>query len=173
MKRDFSAGIRDVDGGHGHLLCTLLRDADGTEGTVLDLPDVVEADVRHWHEPLSVEDRVDFVAGDFFESVPEADAYLLKHVLHDWSDDECADILQTIREAAPEGARVFNCEHVVPGPNEPHLGKIFNIHMMVATGGRERTVDEYAELYQTAGFEPVEVHEADDIPMSVVEGVAT
>lgn len=165
--------VCDVGGGHGHLLCTLLQDADGTVGTVLELPDVVDAAERHWHEQLGVADRVEYVPGDFFDSVPEADAYLLKHILHGWSDEECVEILQTIREAAPAGARVFTCEHVVPGPNEPHLGKLFDIHMMVAADGRERTLDEYAELYHAAGFEPVEFHDAAEVPMSVVEGVAT
>ena len=164
--------VCDVGGGHGHLLCSLLQGADGTEGTVLELPDVVADDQRHWHEPLDVDDRVEFVAGDFFEAVPGADAYLLKHILHDWSDEECVEILSTVREAAPEGARLFTCEHVVPGPNEPHLGKLFDVHMMVATGGRERTADEYAELYEQAGFEPVELHEAPEVPMAAVEGLA-
>lgn len=164
--------VCDVGGGHGHLLCSLLQGADGTEGTVLELPDVVEDTDRHWHEPMGVTDRVEFVAGDFFDAVPEADAYLFKHILHDWSDDDCVDILSTVREAAPEGARVFNCEHVVPGPDEPHLGKLFDVHMMVATAGRERTAAEFADLYERAGFEPAEIHEADEFPMSVVEGVA-
>jgi hypothetical protein len=95
--------VCDIGGGHGHLLCTLLREEPGDEGIVLELPDVVQNDDEHWHEPMDLEDRVEFVAGDFFQAVPSADAYLLKHILHDWNDAECIDILSTIREAAPEG----------------------------------------------------------------------
>lgn len=164
--------VCDVGGGHGHLLCSLLQDADGTEGTVLELPTVVQDNTRHWHEPMDVADRVEFVAGDFFETVPEADAYLLKHILHDWSDEECVEILSGIREAAEDGARLYNCEHVVPGPSEPHLGKLFDVHMMVVSTGRERTEEEYAELYEAAGFELAETHQTEEIPMGVVEGVA-
>jgi DNA-binding MarR family transcriptional regulator len=164
--------VCDVGGGHGHLLCSLLQGTDRTEGTVLELPGVVEDDEHHRHEPMDVADRVNFVAGDFFEGVPEANAYLLKHILHDWSDAECVDILSSIREAAPDGARVFNCEHVVPGPDEAHLGKLFDVHMMVVSTGRERTEAEYAELYEQAGFELTQTHETDEIPMGVVEGRA-
>lgn len=165
--------ICDLGGGHGHLLCSLLQEADGTRGTVLELPGVVDDTDNHWHEPLGVADRVEFVTGDFFESAPSADAYLLKHILHDWSDEECVEILSTAQEAAPTGARVFTCEHIVPGPNEPHIGKLFDIHMMVAADGRERTEDEYAELYERAGFDVVAIHETEEIPMGVVEGGAT
>ena len=163
--------ICDLGGGHGHLLCSLLKDVDGTTGTVLELSSVVDDTDKHWHEPLGVSDRVDFVAGDFFESVPTADAYFLKHILHDYSNEDCVEILSTVREAAPEDAHVFTCEHVVPGPDETHLAKLFDIHMMVASDGKERTKEEYAELYDRAGFDLTEVHDYAEIPMGVVEGV--
>lgn len=162
----------DVGGGHGHLLCTLLRDAPGVQGTVLERPVVVEDKDHHWHESLELANRVEFVAGDFFESVPTADAYLLKHILHDWNDEECTDVLSTIRAAAPDGARLYNCELVVPGPEEPHLAKLFDVHMMVSATGRERTEDEYADLFESAGFEHTETYQSDTIPMAVVEGTA-
>lgn len=164
--------VCDVGGGHGHLVSTLINDTPSVEGVVLELPNVVEDEEQHWHEPLGVSDRVRFVAGDFFEEVPTADAYLMKHILHDWDDAECVEILSTIREAAPNRARLFNCEFVVPGPDEPHLGKLFDIHMMVATGGQERTESEYAELFDEAGFELVETHRSGEVPMAVVEGLA-
>jgi DNA-binding MarR family transcriptional regulator len=164
--------VCDVGGGYGHLLCTLVQDAPSVEGTVLEVPSVVEDGDHHWHEPMGVTDRVDFVAGDFFEEVPPADAYLLKHILHDWNDGECVEILSTIREAAPDDACLFNCEFVVPGPDQPHLAKLMDVHMMVAVGGRERTEAEYAELFGEAGFEHVETHKTEELPMSVVEARA-
>jgi hypothetical protein len=160
--------ICDAGGGYGHLLCTLIQDAPSVEGVVLEVPSVVEDGDQHWHEPMGVTDRVDFVAGDFFEEVPPADAYLLKHVLHDWTDSECVEILSTIREASPDNARLFNCEFVVPGPAQPHLAKLMDIHMMVAVGGLERTEEEYADLFREAGFEHVETHKTEELPMSVV-----
>ena len=150
--------VCDVGGGHGHLLCTLLQETEGTTGSVLELSGVVESTDEHWHEPMDLADRVDFIAGDFFEEVPRADG--------------CIEILSTMRDSAPEGASVFNCELVVPGADEPHLGKLFDIHMMVVSSGRERTEAEYGELYDEAGFELVETHDHPEIPMSVVEGRA-
>lgn len=165
--------VCDVGGGHGHLLCTLLQDAPDVEGTILERPAVVDDGDQHWHQRLGLSDRIEFVVGDFFEAVPTADAYLLKHILHDWDDAECVEILSTIREAAPNGARLFNCELVVPGRNEPHLSKLFDVHMMVSATGRERSEAEYADLLAAAGFEHTETYQSDDIPMAVVEGRAT
>lgn len=172
---DFSDVDRvcDVGGGRGHLLCTLIEDAPGIAGTVLERPDVVADDERHWHERMGLTDRVTFVSGDFFEEVPSADTYLLKHILHDWSDAECVEILSTIRAAAPDHARLFTSEFVVPDPEEPHLAKFFDIHMMVATTGRERTEEEYAELFERAGFDLVRTHRDEAMPMATVEGQAT
>lgn len=164
--------VCDVGGGHGHLLCSLIQDTTSVEGAVLELPNVVEDEAQHWHEPMGLTNRVHFVAGDFFEDVPTADAYLLKHILHDWNDDECVEILSTIREAAPKHASIFNCEFVVPDPDLSHLAKLFDIHMMVAATGRERTEAEYADLFESAGFEHVETHRSEEIPMAIVEGRA-
>lgn len=171
---DFSSfdEVCDVGGGHGHLLCTLLRETPAVEGAVLELPTVVEDETQHWHERMGLTDRVRFVAGDFFEDVPAADTYLLKHILHDWDDAECVEILSTIREAAPTSARLFNCEFVVPGADRSHLAKVYDVHMMVATAGRERTESEYADLFEEAGFEHVETHRSEAVPMATVEGRA-
>lgn len=162
--------VCDVGGGSGHLLCTLLQDAPSVEGTVLELPHVVEADTTHWPERMGLTDRVAFVAGDFFEAVPTADAYLLKHILHDWDDDECVEILSTIRAAAPPTARLFVCEFVVPGPDRSHIAKLYDVHMMVATTGRERTAAEYIDLFEAAGFEHVDTHRSEGVPLATVEG---
>ncbi len=165
--------VCDVGGGHGHLLCTLIRDTPSVEGSVLELPNVVEDEAQHWHEPMGLTDRVRFVEGDFFEDVPGADVYLLKHILHDWDDSECVEILSTIREAAPDDARLFNCEFVVPEPDQSHLAKLFDVHMMVATNGRERTEKEHVELFEAAGFEHVETHRSEEVPLATVEGRIT
>lgn len=159
----------DVAGGRGYLLSQLLLDHPGMRGTVLEIPEVAEG-AGAVPEEFGVADRVTFVEGDMFESVPRADGYVMKHVLHDWNDDECVEIMDSIREAAPSGAPVYVCELVVPGPEEPHFAKLFDIHMMVATTGRERTVEEYGELFERADMELAGHHVAEGQPMSVVEG---
>ena len=84
--------------------------------------------------------------------MPTADAYVLKFVLHDWNDEECVRILANARRAVTGAGRVFVAELVVPGPDEPHFAKLFDIHMMVMTSGRERTSAEYAELLLDGGW---------------------
>lgn len=91
-------------------------------------------------------------------------------MLHDWDDAECVEILSSIREAAPEHARLFNSEFVVPSPDHSHLAKLFDIHMMVGTTGRERTESEYVDLFERAGFEHVTTHQSEGVPMATVEG---
>ena len=159
----------DVAGGYGYLLSHVLEFHPHLSGEVLDLPPVVE-EAGEVPEAVGVEDRITFTPGDMFESVPEADGYLMKHILHDWSDGECLEILANVRAAGREGAPVFVAELVVPGPDTPHFSKLFDIHMMVATTGRERTVDEYAELFDRAGLAFSGHHTSPGRPMSVVEG---
>lgn len=159
----------DVAGGYGYLLSRLLDTHPHLTGEVLDLPKVVE-EAGDVPEEVGVADRLTFTAGDMFEAVPEADGYLMKHILHDWDDGECVEILESIREAAPSGTPVFVAELVVPGPGTPHFAKIFDINMMVCTTGRERTVEEYGELFERAGMELTAHHTAEGQPMSVVEG---
>lgn len=161
----------DVGGGRGHLLCHLLESYPHLTGEVLELPQVVE-EAGDLPAEMGVEDRLTFTAGDMFESVPEADGYLMKYILMDWSDGECVEILENIREAAEPGAPVFIAEEVVPGPETPHFAKLMDLHMLVATAGRERTVEEFGELFGRAGLELVGHHRADGRPMSVVEGRA-
>ena len=71
-------------------------------------------------------------------------------ILHDWNDSECMQILGTIRRRAKPNGRVFIIEHIVPGPSESHFSKLFDIHMMCATGGQERTKEEYTDLLGSA-----------------------
>lgn len=161
----------DVAGGYGYLLSHVIDEHPHLTGEVLELPKVVR-EAGDVPEAVGVDDRITFTAGDMFDTVPQADGYLMKHVLHDWSDEECLAILENIRDAAADGAPVFVAEFVVPAPGGSHFAKLFDIHMMVATTGRERTVDEYGELFDRAGMELAGHHEADGQPLSVVEGRA-
>lgn len=106
----------------------------------------------------------------FFKSVPASgDAYLLRHVLHDWDDREAIAILKNCRDAMRPGGRVLVVETVIPSGNEPCFGKWLDL-MMLVVGGRERTKEQYAELFSAAGLRLIRIvptaHE-----VSVIEGV--
>ncbi|MGH7053378.1 MAG: methyltransferase [Stellaceae bacterium] len=142
----------DVGGGHGHLACALAQVYPHLDVTIFDLPEVVAETDQLWAPKLGLSERCRYVGGDMFAGVPAADAYTLKLVLHDWSDAECVCILANARRAVANAGRIFIAELVVPGPDEPHFSKLFDIHMMCALTGRERTAAEYAELLVAAGW---------------------
>ena len=170
---DFS-GIRtfcDVAGGYGHLMCALLLANPGLGGIVLDLSEVVGDADELWATKLGLQQRCRYVAGDMFEAVPEADAYSLKMILHDWNDAECIEILSNIREAATGPARLFVVEHVVPNHNVPHFSKLFDIHMMCWGTGQERTEGQYRSLLERAGWMPASSFYPSNRQMGVITGV--
>jgi SAM-dependent methyltransferase len=167
---DFSSfgKIVDVGGGHGHLLSTVLAANPRAKGVVYDQPEVVEG-ARAAAERLA--GRLEIAGGDFFAGVPEGgDAYLLKHIIHDWDEERALTILRNIRRAMKEGGKLLLVEWVVPEGDEPSMAKLGDVHMMVMTGGRERTAAEYAELFARAGFRLTRVVETES-QMSVIEGV--
>lgn len=142
--------VVDVGGGNGALLVELVRRHPGLRGVVLDLP---ETD----RDEAALGDRVEFVAGSFFERVPEGDAYVLSGILHDWDDESAARILRTIRATASPGARLLIVESVVPSGNEPHGAKWLDLLMLALLAGRERDEEQWRELLASGGFEPVSV----------------
>jgi SAM-dependent methyltransferase len=161
--------VVDVGGGNGLALAALLGRHPGVRGVLFDLP-AVAARSREVVASCGVSDRMRFVGGDFFDSVPvSGDAYLLRHVLHDWDDDEAVAILKNCRVAMRPGGRVLVVETVIPSGNEPCFGKWLDL-MMLVVGGRERTKEQYAELFSAAGLRLTSVfptaHE-----VSVIEGI--
>ncbi len=160
----------DVAGGHGYMTCALLDAYPHISGVVFDLPDVVADRDVLWAHKLGLEARCRYVGGDMFEGVPQADAYGLKMILHDWTDEECVAILKNIRQAAAGPARVFIMEHVVPGPDVAHFAKLFDVHMMCWGTGRERTEAEYAEMLERAGWRKVASYHGLGSVMGVIEG---
>ena len=159
----------DVGGGRGELLMTVLRANPGLRGVVFDQPHVLEPVTV----PADLDGRLELVGGDFFTSAPAgADAYLLKHILHDWDDDACRTILRHIRAAMAPGGRVLILEQVIPPGNDPFPGKLADLNMLVMTeGGRERTAGEYALLLESAGLSLQRIHTTASA-VSVVEAVA-
>jgi hypothetical protein len=163
--------ICDVGGGRGHFLCHVLAAVPDLEGVVLDRPSVLSADEPHWPQELGVDDRCSYVSGDMFESVPEADGYLLKWILHNWDDEDCRRILSTIHDAAPAGARLFVFETLVPGPSTPHPAKRLDVTMMAQVGGRERTAAEYSTLLDQSGWRLETRWVPEDGPLHILEAV--
>jgi hypothetical protein len=173
---DFS-GIQhlcDVGGGHGHLICGLLLRHPRLRGTVLEMEKVIQDTTLLWANKMGIAaDRCDYVSGDMFQEVPSADAYFMKMILHDWDDKECLKILSNIQRAAPTDARLFIVEHVIPGPETPHFSKLFDIHMLCALTGKERTEEEYLALLKQAGFKHIRTHAPPSRSIGVIEAIKT
>ena len=168
---DFSSfgTLADIAGGHGYLLAQILKANPGLKGLLFDVPPVVEG-AGALLEREGVAARVEKVAGDFFASVPRADAYIMKHIIHDWDDERAGLILKNINAAmGPEG-RVLIVEVVVPEGNEPHYAKLLDLEMLASPGGIERTAEEYAELLAGAGLRLTRIVPTTS-PFSVVEAV--
>jgi len=99
-----------------------------------------------------VADRVQTASGDFFKEVPPADAYIMKHIIHDWDDERSIHIMRSIHKAMVGEGKLLLAEMVVPDGNEPHPSKVLDLEMLTLPGGLERTADEYAKLFEQAGF---------------------
>ena len=144
--------IADIGGGHGALLAGILQRYPSANGILFDQPHVV-AGAEAYLRDASVADRCSCIGGDFFQAVPAgADAYIMAQILHDWNDDRCTTILAQCRRAIPSHGKLLIVELVLPEGEEPSFGKWLDLHMMVITGGRERTAAEYGLLFQKAGF---------------------
>ena len=161
----------DIGGGHGHLICNILREHPQLQGVVLELESTIKNKELLWANKMGLADRCKYVAGDMFSEVPSSDAYIMKMILHDWNDEECVKILSNIQKASPAGGRVLVVEHVVPDPETPHFSKLFDIHMMCALTGRERTEKEYAVLLEKAGLQYVQTHYPASKTIGVIEGI--
>jgi hypothetical protein len=144
--------LADIGGGNGSTLVGILERHPEMRGILFDLPGVTEgagAGIR----AAGLQGRCEVVGGSFFEAVPGgADAYLLRHIIHDWDDERATAILRTVRRAMGEGARLLVVEGVIPPGDEPSFAKLLDLTMLVAPGGLERTEEEYRRLYEAAGF---------------------
>ena len=163
---DFSEAqtIADIGGGHGLLLETVLKAAPQAKGILFDQPQVIAG--------ANVSERVETVSGDFFAEIPvEADVYLMKFIIHDWNDEQSVTILQNLAKSAKPGAKALLVESVVEeDDNAPSMSKVMDLNMLVMTGGKERTANEYAELFEKTGFRLTNIYLTSS-PMQIVEAV--
>jgi len=151
---DFSGigTLADIGAGNGEVLTATLRRYPNLRGLVFDLPAVIERTKANI-DKAGLSGRCQVVAGNFFESVPSgADAYLMRHIIHDWDDDKSLTILRNCRQALGERGKLLVVEGLVPPGNEPALSKFYDLSMMVLPGGMERTEAEYRRLFEASGF---------------------
>jgi hypothetical protein len=151
---DFSSFpvIVDIAGGDGHLLSTVLREHTACRGVLFDLPAVAgRTEASLLDDPVS--ERLEFVSGSFLEPIAaQGDLYLLRHIIHDWSDDESVSILGNVRDAIPDHGRLLIIEGVIEPGNEPFSYKFLDLVMLTALGGKERSREQYENLLNQAGF---------------------
>jgi O-methyltransferase len=161
--------IIDVGGGHGMLLSAILAAHPGRRGTLFDLPEGTAAAQRGEGGPLP---GVEFVTGDVFESAPVGDLYVLRHLLHDYDDADALRMLTNIRRAMPHNARVLALEKTVPTDGSAGPGRWLDLHVMLLTGGRERTEAEYAAMFAKAGLRLARVLPTAHPAVEIIEAVA-
>ena len=163
--------VVDVGGGHGRLLAAILRKTAQSRGILFDMDPVVVG-APAVLEAEGVADRCTVLGGSFFESVPQGgDAYVLKHIVHDWDESKVKQILRNVRAAMATNTKLLVLEAVVPVDDREHLSTILDLEMLVVGTGRERTAAEYTDLLRATGFRNTRVIPTVG-PTSIVESEA-
>ncbi|HEV3481803.1 MAG TPA: methyltransferase [Candidatus Acidoferrales bacterium] len=161
--------LADIGGGNGSLIGAVLQRYPKMRGILFDLGHVVGR-ARESLKKCGVANRCQVIEGSFFETIPAGpDAYLFRHIIHDWTDEQSVQILSLCRKVIPEDGRLLLVECVVPPGNGPSLSKEFDMTMMTFPGGVERTESEFRSLFKHAGFELMSVTPTTTM-VSVVEG---
>jgi SAM-dependent methyltransferase len=144
--------VVDVGGGNGTALAAVLAANPHLTGAVFELESSLAA-ARTVVEEAQVAGRCDLIAGDFFnDRIPLGDAYVLSQILHDWDDQRAGRILSNCRTSLGDGGRLIIVDAVVPSGPQPDFRKLFDLHMLVLIGGKERTEEEWRDLLASEGF---------------------
>jgi predicted transcriptional regulator len=148
--------VVDVGGGNGVLLAGILRVHPTLRGILFEQPEVAER-AKIEIARIGVQDRCEVVGGNFFQEVPTgADAYILKHVIHDWSDERAVEILKNCRRAICPSGKLLMVEGIYPlriDTSDASVGAASNdVNMLVCTGGRQRSEQDFRALCKAAGF---------------------
>ncbi|GAC1636537.1 MAG: methyltransferase [Candidatus Acidiferrum sp.] len=152
---DFSAweSLTDVAGGNGILRAHILKAHKNLRGVLADVPHVLDRARERGFLSGDIAPRAKMLPCNFFEEIPSGTrAYLMKSIIHDWDDDQALLILRNCRRSIPSGGALLLVELGLSEPNQPSTGKIIDLYMLVLTGGKERTTDEYRALLARAGF---------------------
>jgi hypothetical protein len=143
---NFQGTVCDIGAGKGHLLYAVLKANPQLQGIQFDLPEIISA-------LPELPPRVTTQAGSFFQSIPKADAYLMKSILHDWSDEEALAILRICHSSMPDKATLYVIEPVLMPSTDANYAKLMDILMLAVTGGKERSLEEYQTLFEQSGFQ--------------------
>ena len=164
--------IVDVGGGHGALLAAIAAQHPGVDGIVFDRPEVVTG-VKPFLASQGSSARIDTAAGSFLDTVPAgADAYIMKHIIHDWDDERSMKILANCKRAMAPGGRVLVVEQIVSDRPEAAFAKVVDLEMLVMTpGGRERTAAEFDRLLDASGLKMTRIVPTQS-PVAIVEAVS-
>ena len=145
--------ITDVGGGNGILLAAILRAHPSLTGVLADLDHVIERARERGFLSADLASRASFAPCDFFREIPAGSrAYVMKSVIHDWDEDSAIKILRNCRRAVPGDGALLLVELALGESNTPSAGKAADVIMLVNTGGKERTIDEYRALLAHGGF---------------------
>lgn len=158
--------IVDIGGGRGDFLRHVLLHNKDVDGILFDQPFVIKQ--SHKYDDDESFNRTSKVGGNFFESIPaNADAYVLKRILHDWKDEDCVRILRTCRNSMKDDSRLFVIDAIVPEGNGSHFSKDLEVFLM-SWGGNERDQFEFEKLAQQAELEISSVYETATL-LSIIE----
>jgi hypothetical protein len=158
----------DIAGGHGEILISMLLAFPKMRGILFDVDHVI-AGAAPRIAAAGLSDRCQTATGDFFKAVPAGDAYIMKHIIHDWDDARAVTILKNIRAAITKReGRLILVETVIQPGNQPDLGKFIDLEMLLIPGGRERTAEEFGALLARGGFALSRVVPTES-PLSVIE----
>jgi O-methyltransferase domain/Dimerisation domain len=162
--------IVDVGGGRGTFLAGILTQATSSRGVLYD-SESATADAPPVFGAAGVGGRITIGNGTYFDKLPAgADAYVLKHILHDFQEPECLAILKNVREAIAPDGKVLVIEYVPAGNNERHFGNIIDLWLLLLLGAKERTLPEYTELFAAAGLKVTGAVPTTS-PASIIEAV--
>jgi len=166
--------VADIAGGYGHLAVALLEKYPNLQATVMDVPELIPvARERFPVNDPAVASRLEYLGGDMFESVPAADVYIMKHIIHDWDDERCVRLLENCHRSMRGDGRLICVDSVLPpmGDAAGTPAKLLDLLMLIFIPGKERTRDQWTQLYSAAGFEIrsiTPIH--DNFGTSIVEG---
>jgi hypothetical protein len=161
--------IVDIGGGRGLLLATLLQKNPHLKGTLYEMPHVLAGAKSGALKPFT--DRCSLASGDMFSSVPAgADAYIMKHIIHDWPDDACIKILKACRQGVNPGGKLLVVDCVIQPGNDFSPGKFLDLQMLIFPSGRERTETQFRELLAAAGWKLCRTIPT-AAPDSIIEGL--
>lgn len=143
--------VVDVGGASGTIIAALLERNPALRGTVFELPHVAPR-ARAALVELGLSSRCTVLEGDFFRAVPLADIHILKHIIHDWDDEQSVRILSNCARALRKNGRVILIERALSEHKPPSRTSLADLNMLVLLPGRERTAKQYGELFEAAGL---------------------